>query len=76
LLCHDDRVDDRSVAFVYYLNYDWLDEWGGTFDIYSVDKNYNANKIVKNINPQFNTMLFFPVGKHTYHQASKILFYF
>jgi len=70
LLCHDDRVDNRSVAFVYYLNYDWLNEWGGTLDIFSVDQNYNTQGIEQSINPEFNTMIFFPVGKNTYHQAS------
>lgn len=72
LLCHDDRVDDRSVAFIYYLNYDWLNEWGGTLDLYSVDEQYNAKEIVQCINPEFNSMIFFPVGRQTYHQASKL----
>lgn len=76
MLCHDDRVDDRSVAFIYYLNYDWLNEWGGTLDVYSVDQNYNAENIVQSINPEFNTMIFFPVGKHTYHQASYLNYLF
>lgn len=71
LLCHDDRVDDRCVAFIYYLNYDWLDEWGGTLDMFSVDKNFNAKQIVKSISPEFNTLIFFPVGNSTYHQASR-----
>ncbi|XP_050436203.1 prolyl 3-hydroxylase OGFOD1 isoform X2 [Adelges cooleyi] len=71
LLCHDDRVDDRSVAFIYYLNYDWLNEWGGTLDVYSIDENYNAKEIVNSINPEFNTMIFFPVGQHTYHQVAE-----
>lgn len=70
LLCHDDRVNDRSVAFIYYLNYDWLNEWGGTLDLYSVDSNYNAKEIVSSINPEFNTMIFFPIARDTYHQAS------
>ncbi|XP_022180958.1 prolyl 3-hydroxylase OGFOD1 isoform X2 [Myzus persicae] len=71
LLCHDDRVDDRSVAFIYYLNYDWLPEWGGTLDIYSVDDTNSATEIVENINPDFNTMIFFPVEKYTYHQVAE-----
>lgn len=73
LLCHDDCVDDRSVAFIYYLNYDWLDDWGGTLDIYSVDKNCNAKEKVNHINPEFNTMIFFPVGRNTYHQVINLV---
>lgn len=69
LLCHDDRVDDRSVAFIYYLNYDWLPEWGGTLDVYSVDNTNSATEIVGNINPDFNSMIFFPVENYTYHQV-------
>ncbi|XP_029344824.1 uncharacterized protein LOC100575121 isoform X1 [Acyrthosiphon pisum] len=71
LLCHDDRVDDRSVAFIYYLNYDWLPEWGGTLDVYSVDDTYSATDIVGNINPDFNSMIFFPVEKYSYHQVAE-----
>lgn len=71
LLCHDDRVDDRSVAFIYYLNYDWLPEWGGTLDVYSVDDNNCATEIVKNINPEFNSLIFFPVERYTYHQVAE-----
>lgn len=71
LLCHDDRVDDRSVAFIYYLNYDWLPEWGGTLDVYSVDDTNSATEIVGNINPDFNSMIFFPVEKYTYHQVAE-----
>lgn len=71
LLCHDDRVDDRSVAFIYYLNYDWLPEWGGTLDIYSVDSMNSATEIVQNINPDFNSMIFFPVERYTYHQVAE-----
>lgn len=73
LLCHDDCVDDRSVAFIYYLNYDWLNEWGGTLDVYSVDNNFNAKEKVNSINPEFNTMIFFPVGKQSYHQVIGLL---
>jgi len=71
LLCHDDRVDDRSVAFIYYLNYDWLPEWGGTLDVYSVDDMNCATEIVQNINPEFNSLIFFPVEKYTYHQVAE-----
>jgi len=70
LLCHDDCVEDRSVAFIYYLNYDWLPEWGGTLDVYSVNNRNHATKIVKSINPEFNSMIFFPVQNYTYHQVS------
>lgn len=73
LLCHDDCVQDRVVAFVYYLNYDWLKEWGGTLDVFSVDENFNAEKNVHSINPEFNTMIFFPVGRQTYHQVKGYL---
>jgi Rps23 Pro-64 3,4-dihydroxylase Tpa1-like proline 4-hydroxylase len=74
LLCHDDRVDDRSVAFIYYLNYDWLPEWGGTLDVYSVDDMNCATEIVQNINPEFNSLIFFPVEKYTYHQVRHHVF--
>lgn len=69
LLCHDDRVDDRSVAFIYYLNYDWLPGWGGTLDVYSVDNTNSATEIAEKIKPDFNSMIFFPVESYTYHQV-------
>ncbi|CAI6367906.1 unnamed protein product [Macrosiphum euphorbiae] len=71
LLCHDDRVDDRSVAFIYYLNYDWLPGWGGTLDVYSVDNTNSATEIAEKIKPDFNSMIFFPVESYTYHQVAE-----
>lgn len=37
LLCHDDKSDDRLIAFIFYLNSTWKPEWGGSLDIFDHD---------------------------------------
>lgn len=38
LLCHDDQLEGRRVAFIYYLvPPTWSEEDGGTLDLYSTD---------------------------------------
>lgn len=38
LLCHDDQLEGRRVAFIYYLvPPNWSEEDGGTLDLYSTD---------------------------------------
>ena len=37
LLCHDDKSDDRYIAFILYLNSTWKSEWGGSLDVFDHD---------------------------------------
>jgi len=35
LLCHDDELDSRRIAFMLYLTKDWKETYGGGLDIYT-----------------------------------------
>ena len=36
LLCHDDKVEDRQIAFIYYLvPDDWSQDDGGRLDLFN-----------------------------------------
>lgn len=40
LLCHDDELEGRRIAYIYYLVDDWTEADGGALDLFSVDGNY------------------------------------
>ncbi|KAK3091622.1 hypothetical protein FSP39_021333 [Pinctada imbricata] len=74
LLCHDDELDDRRVAFIYYLvPKSWREEDGGSLDLFCVDSKGEPREIVKSIHPKRNTFVFFEVGPTSFHQVSEIL---
>lgn len=37
LLCHDDELDTRRIAFILYLVPPWKPEDGGSLDLYDMD---------------------------------------
>ena len=37
LLCHDDELEKRRIAFIYYLVPPWDDKDGGTLDLFDTD---------------------------------------
>lgn len=74
LLCHDDELEGRRIAFIIYLvPDDWAEKDGGTLDLFDADDNNDPTVIVKSIAPRRNTMLFFEVGMTTWHQVSEVL---
>ena len=40
LLCHDDELEGRRVAFILYLVPPWESSDGGTLDLYSTDSEH------------------------------------
>ena len=46
LLCHDDELEGRRIAFIYYLvQEDWTRADGGTLDLYTTDLNGTWKKL-------------------------------
>jgi len=41
LLCHDDELDTRRVAFALYLTPSWSKEDGGLLDLFDMDGRYD-----------------------------------
>ena len=46
LSCHDDELDDRRVAFIYYLvPQSWTEKDGGRLQLFSLDGNFLKNTL-------------------------------
>ncbi|XP_053094078.1 prolyl 3-hydroxylase OGFOD1 [Pangasianodon hypophthalmus] len=73
LLCHDDELEGRRIAFILYLVPPWDLSDGGTLDLYSTDEHYEPVSIVKSLLPCWNTLLFFEVSPVSFHQVSEVL---
>ncbi|XP_053491220.1 prolyl 3-hydroxylase OGFOD1 [Ictalurus furcatus] len=73
LLCHDDELEGRRVAFILYLVPPWDSSDGGMLDLYNTDEHYEPVSIVKSLLPCWNTLLFFEVSPVSFHQVSEVL---
>uniref|UniRef100_A0AAR2M2P1 Prolyl 4-hydroxylase alpha subunit domain-containing protein n=1 Tax=Pygocentrus nattereri TaxID=42514 RepID=A0AAR2M2P1_PYGNA len=70
LLCHDDELEGRRVAFILYLVPSWDLSDGGTLDLYSTDEHYQPVNIAKSLLPSWNTLMFFEVSPVSFHQEN------
>lgn len=73
LLCHDDELEGRRVAFILYLVPPWQSSDGGTLDLYSTDSNFQPQSIVKSLIPSLNSLVLFEVSPVSFHQVSEVL---
>ncbi|NXX82246.1 OGFD1 hydroxylase, partial [Urocolius indicus] len=73
LLCHDDELEGRRVAFILYLVPAWDSSDGGTLDLYGTDEHFQPQQIVKSLVPSWNTLVFFEVSPVSFHQVSEVL---
>ncbi|XP_015729330.1 prolyl 3-hydroxylase OGFOD1 isoform X2 [Coturnix japonica] len=73
LLCHDDELEGRRIAFILYLVPPWEKSDGGTLDLFSTDEHFQPQQIVKSLMPSWNTLVFFEVSPVSFHQVSEIL---
>lgn len=73
LLCHDDELEERRVAFVLYLTPGWKTQHGGTLDLFSSDEHNEPREIVHSITPFFNSLSMFEVSQKSFHQVSEVL---
>ncbi|XP_006000793.1 prolyl 3-hydroxylase OGFOD1 isoform X2 [Latimeria chalumnae] len=73
LLCHDDELEGRRIAFILYLVPSWESSDGGMLDLYSSDVHYQPVQIMKSLLPSWNTLAFFEVSSVSHHQVSEVL---
>jgi len=69
LLCHEDKLEGRKIAFMIYLT-DTKKSEGGCLQLYSTEK---PKKIVKTLPPKGNSFVFFEISKKSFHQVSELL---
>ena len=73
LLCHDDELEGRRVAFILYFVKDWSEKDGGTLDLFDRDDFGDPKDIVKRLVPKINSMAFFEVTEKSFHQVAEVL---
>ncbi|PIN74387.1 hypothetical protein COV20_00490 [Candidatus Woesearchaeota archaeon CG10_big_fil_rev_8_21_14_0_10_45_16] len=71
LLPHDDKLEGRKVAFIYYLS-SLEKKDGGALALYSA-KDGKPLKIAKRIQPQFNTFIIFQVLPESFHEVEEVI---
>ncbi|XP_061737449.1 prolyl 3-hydroxylase OGFOD1 [Nerophis ophidion] len=73
LLCHDDELEGRRVAFILYLVPQWQSSDGGSLDLYTTDRHYQPLSVAKSLVPSWNTLVLFEVSPVSFHQVSEVL---
>ncbi|KAA0153625.1 hypothetical protein FNF29_03013 [Cafeteria roenbergensis] len=75
LLCHDDDLSGRVIAFIVYLvDEDWTAEDGGALDLYDCDPATGFPCAVsKSLVPKWNSLAFFAVTPGSFHQVAEVL---
>src|SRR3989338_1753167 len=71
LLCHDDRVEDRKIAFILYLNA-LAEKDGGSLALYSNEGKHPYEKIISYL-PIENSLFIFQVSKISWHEVEEVL---
>lgn len=73
LLCHDDELEGRRIAYILYLVPPWEKADGGSLDLFSTDEHAQPKDIVKSFTPKWNAFAFFEVSPVSYHQVAEVL---
>ena len=72
LLCHDDQVDERIIAFIVNLSEDFVEEDGGALELFNKTDDNKPNEITQQIIPKFNQLNVFNVSPISFHQINEI----
>ncbi|KAK7080128.1 Prolyl 3-hydroxylase ogfod1 [Halocaridina rubra] len=73
LLCHDDELEGRRIAYILYLVPEWSSKDGGTLDLFITDEHWQPKNIVESLVPSWNTFAFFEVSPVSFHQVNEVL---
>ena len=71
LLPHDDQLEIRKIAFMFYLT-SLEKKDGGALGLYS-SKNHQPFQISKRYYPKFNTFFFFHVSPNSFHEVEEVI---
>jgi Rps23 Pro-64 3,4-dihydroxylase Tpa1-like proline 4-hydroxylase len=74
LLCHDDELEGRRVAYIlYFVDKNWSKEDGGCLELFNVDSNGQPDKVETSLVPEWNSFVFFEVTPTSFHQVAEVL---
>lgn len=72
LLPHDDKIENRTIAYVLNLSKGFVKKDGATLDFYDYNRKTKLpNKIVKSFVPTYNTLFLFKALSNSFHQVSE-----
>lgn len=72
LLCHDDQVDERIIAFIVNLSRDFAAKDGGALEIFGHNSKDSPTQKENTIVPKFNQLNIFKVSPISFHQISEV----
>ncbi|CAB3984871.1 prolyl 3-hydroxylase OGFOD1, partial [Paramuricea clavata] len=70
LLCHDDELEGRRIAYIFYLVPPWTKKDGGSLDLFDINEFGEPDMIVKSLVPEWNSLVFFEVTPVSFHQVT------
>lgn len=70
LLCHDDQVEDRKIAYILYLSKDFTQKDGARFVLFN-NKNGKPHTEAKAYIPAWNSLLVFEVSDLSFHSVEE-----
>jgi len=73
LLCHDDELEGRRIAYILYLVPSWRKQDGGALELFNTYDNGQPDAVVKSIVPAWNNFVFFEVTPVSFHQVAEVL---
>jgi len=71
LLCHDDELEGRKIAYIYYLS-DLEEEDGGALAFLG-DNSGKPGRVERMHYPEYNSLVFFEVSKESWHEVQEVL---
>lgn len=73
LLCHDDQLSGRKIAYILNLSKGFTAKSGGALALLESDRKKRPTKVVKRIVPTWNTLSFFTVSEVSHHMVEEVL---
>lgn len=73
LLCHDDELEGRRIAYILYLVPPWEKQDGGSLDLFTTDEYKQPKDVVESLKPEWNSFAFFEVSPVSFHQVAEVL---
>ena len=70
LLCHDDQVEDRKIAYILYLSKGFGEKDGGRLVLFDNFKGKPKSEVVKNM-PVWNSLMVFEVSQISFHSVEE-----
>ena len=73
LLCHDDELEGRKIAYVLNLSRGFTKRSGGALALLDHDAHGKPRKVAKRITPRWNTLVLFTVSPVSHHTVEEVL---